>query len=277
MKKIIVKTVMMLFVFSTVFYISCNKSDLDLLPHGPTEQSYFTAESDFTKAVLGTYAKMSDLFWYNGGSSVIPVFLLPGDDITTNNSSEEFETFGALQPSSGRVGYFYTTLYQMIARANVVLQKNTEVASGIYITPNLKENHRGEALFLRGLANYYLWNYFGTSPLVTERVTNKDQFNPPNTTGTQLLDQAITDLTEAATLLPATWDAGNRGRATKNSAFKSNTSAYRSRRGLFAEATPDWVILFLVTYLLIVLSAGSKVTALRGSAGSKAPVNFVVA
>jgi hypothetical protein len=70
--------------------LSCNKSNLDLLPHGPTEQSYFTQESDFTKAVLGIYAKMNDLFWFNGGagSSTISVFILPGDDITTNNSQK---------------------------------------------------------------------------------------------------------------------------------------------------------------------------------------------
>lgn len=218
MKKIIVKTAIIIFAASTAFYFSCNKSNLDLLPHGPTEQSYFTAESDFTKAVLGTYSKMSDLFWYNGGGSTMPVFLLPGDDITTNNSGEEFEIFGALQPSSGKVSYFYSTLYQMIARANVVLQKNAEVADGIYVTPNLKDYHKGEALFLRGLANYYLWNYFGTAPLVTERVISSDQFHPASTTGTQLLDQAIADFTEAATLLPPTWDDANRGRATKNSA-----------------------------------------------------------
>lgn len=218
MKKIIIKRALILFVSSTLFYFSCNKSNLDLLPHGPTEQSYFTTEADFTKTVLGIYAKMSDLFWYNGGSSAIPVFLLPGDDITTNNGNEEFEIFGSLQPSNGKISYFYSTLYQMIARANVVLQKTGEVADGIYVTAGLKDYHKGEALFLRGLANYYLWNYFGTSPLVTERVISKDQFTPPSTTGTQLLDQAIADFTEAATLLPASWDAANLGRATKNAA-----------------------------------------------------------
>lgn len=203
-----------------IIIYSCNKSKLDLLPHGPTEQSYFTKEDDFNKAVLGVYAKMTDFFWYNGGagSTTITAFLLPGDDITTNNGNEEFEQFGSLEPSSGRLSYLYGAHYQMITRANTVLQKIKEVGSKVYTTPNLKNYNEGEALFLRGYAYYNLWNFFGTSPLDTVRVTTTSQFTPPGTTGTQLLDQAIADFTAAAGLLPATWDAANKGRATANSA-----------------------------------------------------------
>jgi tetratricopeptide (TPR) repeat protein len=203
-----------------IIIYSCNKSKLDLLPHGPTEQSYFTKEDDFNKAVLGVYAKMTDFFWYNGGqyNTTIPAFLLPGDDITTNNGNEEFEQFGSLQPSSGRLSYLYGAHYQMVARANAVLQKIKEVGSKVYTTPNLKNYNEGEALFLRGYAYYNLWNFFGTSPLDTVRVTTTSQFTPAGTTATQLLDQAIADFTAAAGLLPATWDAANKGRATANSA-----------------------------------------------------------
>ena len=55
--------------------------------------------------------------------------------------------------------------------------------------------------------------------LDTVRVTSTDQFTPPGTTGTQLLDQAITDFADAAALLPTSWDDANRGRVTKNGAY----------------------------------------------------------
>jgi starch-binding outer membrane protein, SusD/RagB family len=199
---------------------SCNKKNLDRLPHGPTEQAFFTKEEDFSQAVLGMYAKITDFFWYNAGqnNTPIPAFLLPGDDITTNDNNEEFEKFGSLQPSSGRISNIYSRHYQLIARANVVLQKVNEVKDGIYKTPGLKNHHKGEALFLRGYAFYNLWNFFGTAPLDTVRVTTTDQFTPPSTTGTQLLDQAIKDLAAAADLLPASWDVANKGRVTANSA-----------------------------------------------------------
>src|SRR5947208_1680492 len=133
MKINLIKILIAVFGLLVIINISCNKSHLDLLPHGPTEGSYFTQESDFTKAVLGTYAKLNDLFWFNGGagSTAITIFLLPGDDITTNNSNEEFEQFGPLQPSSDRVGYFYSIWYQLISRANVVLEKTATVADNV--------------------------------------------------------------------------------------------------------------------------------------------------
>lgn len=207
-----------------IVYESCKKSDLDLLPHGPTEAAYFTQESDFTKAVLGVYAKMDDWYWYNGAqsfgatSSGLNMLLLPGDDITCGDQNT-FEIFGSIDPSNYLIGYFYQIAYQLIARANVVLEKVAAVEDGVYTTPNLKDYHKGEALFLRGFAFYYLWNFYGTSPLDTVRVTSSSQFTPPGTTGTQLLDQAISDFTEAAALLPTSWDDANRGRVTKNAAY----------------------------------------------------------
>jgi hypothetical protein len=202
-----------------VMSVSCNKNNLDIEPNFVTEDAYFQNETEFTRGVLGIYSKMSDLYWYNGGQNngTHPVFLLPGDDITCSDQ-EEFEQFGQLQPSSGRINYFYRTLYQMIARANVVIEKVEEVEDGIYKTPNLKEYHKGEAYFLRGLAYFYLANYYGTSPLVTERVTLTSQFTPPGTTGTQLLDQSILDFSTSAGLLPLNWDLSNKGRATSNAA-----------------------------------------------------------
>lgn len=198
--------------------ISCNKSKLDLLPHGPTELSYFQEEAEFTKAVIGVYAKMNDAWWFraSGWNSTVPIMLLMGDDVTTRED-EDFETFGRIQPSNSRVSDFYRVWYQLIARANTLIQKIDQEA-GVYVTAGLKDNHKGEALFLRGYAYYTLWNYFGTSPINNERITSSDQFTPPGTTGNQLLDQAIQDFEAAATLLPTSWSEENRGRVTKNSA-----------------------------------------------------------
>lgn len=195
----------LLVTFNVILIDACKESKLDLLPHGPTEQSYFLSEDDFNRATLGIYSKLSDFFWYNGGAanSPITVFILPGDDITTNQSNEEFEEFGALQPSSGRLSYLYSRHYQLINRSILVLQKIAAEKGDVYKTPNLKNYHKGEALFLRGYAYYNLWNLFGNSPLVSERVSSQEQFTPPGSTGNQLLDQAIKDFTEAATLLPA--------------------------------------------------------------------------
>ncbi len=213
-KKILLAALLIFLAFN-----GCNESRLDIEPGGPTEDSYFSEEIEFERAIYGAYAKLTDFFWYNGGQDncVVPVVYLPGDDITTAGQ-DEFEIFSNINSSSGRISYFYTAAYQLIARANVILDKNEAVEDGIYVTPNLREYHRGEVLFLRAYGYYLLWNVFGTAPLVTERVTILDQTTPPSSSGTQLLDQAIIDLTEAADLLPPSWNDINKGRVTSNSA-----------------------------------------------------------
>ena len=82
MKAFILKVSLITLAFtSAVVIYGCKRSSLDLLPHGPTEQSYFLTEDDFNKSVLGVYSKLTDFFWFNGspGASTITPFLLPGD------------------------------------------------------------------------------------------------------------------------------------------------------------------------------------------------------
>ncbi len=201
-------------------YNACDESRLDVAPQSQTEDSYFKQEVEFERAVTGIYAKLTDFYWYNRSADAClqPVTLLPGDDITTNGQ-DAFETFSGIQTGTQRLADFFSTAYQLINRAIVVMDKNAEVEDGVYVTPGLKDYHRGEALFLRAYGYYLLWNIFGTAPLVTARVDNLNDTKPPSSTGTQLLDQAILDLTEAATLLPTSWAEAQRGRVTKNSAY----------------------------------------------------------
>lgn len=216
MKKINNKIWLTLLLVS-VLYHACNEDRLDLSPLSQTEASFFTEEQDFDRAILGVYAKLSDIYWFNSNQPKNGVWQLPGDDVTTT-ATDAFEIFGPLQSAEERMGGYYQAAYQLINRANTTLEKIGQVKEGVYKTANLESYHRGEAHFLRGLMYFNLWNFFGTSPLVTERIQSTDKITPPGSTGTQLLDQAIADLEAAAGLLPASWDEANRGRATANSA-----------------------------------------------------------
>jgi tetratricopeptide (TPR) repeat protein len=205
--------------------MSCQDSLLEKQSPTPLEEDYFVSELEFERAVWAIYAKMNAQYAWNGGGYGndigVAIWELPGDDATTtgNGPSVDFESFGSLQPSNGIVNRYYQAAYEMIGRANVLLEKNSTVAEGVYENAALKNHHRGEALFLRAYQYYNLWNFFGTPPLVTTRPTGaSDTFLPP-TEGTVLIDQAIADLEEAATLLPDAWDSNNRGRVTKNSAY----------------------------------------------------------
>ncbi|MCU0352393.1 MAG: RagB/SusD family nutrient uptake outer membrane protein [Cytophagales bacterium] len=196
---------------------SCRESELDLQPGFINEESFFGREIDYDRGVRGIYSKMTDWYWFNNNSPIHGLWHLPGDDITTVGNNA-FEIFGPVQPANGAVNGYYTTAYIIVNRANTMLEKLQEAAPDVYTTPGLKDRHRGETLFLRGLTYFNLWNHFGSSPLITERIRETAQTRRRNAQGNSLLDQAIKDLEEAAGLLPARWDTLNRGRVTANAA-----------------------------------------------------------
>ncbi|RYU92117.1 RagB/SusD family nutrient uptake outer membrane protein [Mucilaginibacter terrigena] len=201
-------------------YIACKKV-LDIPPPTQSEETYFKTEGEFRTAILGAYASLTDFYSSAapgaGGNAVLKSFYLPGDDLTMS-SSNSYEIFKGLNSSDGDLSVFFRSNYIMIGRANKVLEKVESAGDGVFTTPGTKDAIKGEALFLRSYAYYQLWNAFGTAPVVTETLKSLDELDKPSSTGTQLLDQAVTDLTAAATLLPATWSASDRGRVTANSA-----------------------------------------------------------
>jgi len=202
---------------------------IDKKPLGDTEVTFFTTQDNFDRGIQGIYASMTNWYWYNSNDPVYDFWLLPGDDLTTRGAID-FETFAALQPGTGHINYYWQVAYRLNGRANTMLDLIDKVAEGIYTDADMKNYHRGEALFMRALVFYRLWSYFGTAPIVTERITGLGEQTKPNgSTGTQMLDQAITDLTEAASLLPDSWADKFIGRATKNAAWGMLGKCYVTR------------------------------------------------
>ena len=218
MKKM--KILYCLFLVVALTIQSCDEATIELDPIGDTEAGFFQNETQMTQAVMGIYQKMSFFYGFRGNAWLAGIWLLPDDNLTTQGG-HEFENFVGLTGSNGSLGSYYQYAYQLIARANTLLAKIEENKDFAYnIQPELMNYHRGEALFLRAWMYFRLWNTFGSAaPLVTQRITNLDDAYPPSSTGTQLLDQAIIDLQEAATLLPDAWNAENKGRVTANSAL----------------------------------------------------------
>jgi hypothetical protein len=203
------------------FSIGCNENNLDVKPYGATEATYFETEGQFREGVLGTYSKLVYFYNYRGLNFIHDVRLLPDDDLTTMGGNP-FETFSGLNSDNGHVYDEYKFLYQVVARANSILQQIEKNGDKAYSNATVKDNNKGELLFLRAFANFQLYNFYATAPLVTERLTaeNVDEAKyPPNSSGTQLLDQAISDLTTGAPLLPDSWPDAEKGRITKGGAF----------------------------------------------------------
>jgi hypothetical protein len=240
MKKIYYKLIAVLLLVVT--YVACSTKVLDIPYSLPSEASSFTVEGDFKTATVGVYAVITDFYSSTSttasGSYSGEARLLPSDDLTLGDG-RALETFSGLNPGNGKITQNYSSAYVMATRANTLLQKLRVAPDNIFGTPAAKNTYKGEALFLRAWAHYMLWNLFGTAPLDTVRALSNDQLLPKSTQGNQLLDQAISDLQLAVTLLPASWDAANLGRVTSNSA-KAMLGKCLVFRGTVAKSTVDF-------------------------------------
>lgn len=215
-----IKILYCLFLLVTLSITSCDVATIELNPIGDTEAGFYQNEAQMTQAVMGIYQKMNFFYTFRGNAWLTGIWLLPDDNLTTQGG-HEYENFVGLNGSNGSLGLYYRYSYQLIARSNTLLQKIEENKDFAYTQqPELMNHHKGEALFLRAWMYFRLWNTFGNAaPLVTDRITSLEDAYPPSCTGTQMLDQAIIDLQEAASLLPTSWNATNKGRVTKDSAL----------------------------------------------------------
>lgn len=216
-----------LLLFGTLLFSSC-KDVLDLPLTSELETTYFENENRVQRGIGAIYASVQNLYGANlgtqtssNGQTLHPAWLLQGDDLTTSGTSNgAYEAFSGLSPSNGRIGEIWEKLYFVANRANFMLEKleDPEVIKVIK-TPGMKDFNKGEALFLRAWVNMRLWDMFRKAPLLDKRIVSIDEAVLPPTKNFELLDAAIADLTEAASLLPDSWDQQNKGRVFKNSAY----------------------------------------------------------
>jgi starch-binding outer membrane protein, SusD/RagB family len=113
---------------------------------------------------------------------------------------------------SNASGGTWAGLYQMITRANLVLEKVPTIA----MDETAKNQILAEAKFLRALGYFYLVRLYGDVPLVR---TSAEQLElGPRTPQTEVFAQIVKDANEAEAALPANWPTIDKGRATKGSA-----------------------------------------------------------
>ena len=166
----------------SVIAVSCNKDRLDTPPTGNTESAFFETTLQFRQNLVIVYAKLYDFYFYNAsGGCPSSLWLLPGDDLTeTQGARLSEELFDAsLNPNNPRVTYYFAHLYQLIARANVLIEKTETVDFSGYENKEEIPMMEGEALFLRAYAYFNLFNTYGSVPLIIQRIHSQAESNTP--------------------------------------------------------------------------------------------------
>ncbi len=204
---------------SLVVAAGCKKSFLDVPPQAtPPAVTFWKTAGDADKAVNATYANLHE--WTNSAFAPIAIESIGSDDAEKGSSPDDasffndFDTFTA-SSTEGQIADFWSGEYKTINLANQVLDN----VPAISMDGNLKNRYLAEVKFIRAYAYFRLVRAFGDVPLRLHLPKDASQYNIPRTPKAQVWAAIEADLTDAAAVLPQSYDANNLGRITKGAAL----------------------------------------------------------
>ena len=160
-----------------------------------------------------------------------------GDDFTGDSPWLDLVLTGQfiIPTTSDPVFWIWREFYLVINRANQVIAYVGQYDESI-LPAEEKRRIIGQAYFLRALAYYNLATSFKAVPIVTDPIASSSDYFPPTATEEELWDQIFSDLAQAETDLPISYDnvtgldKGQKGRATKGAAAGLLGKAYLYRK-----------------------------------------------
>ncbi|WP_018615205.1 RagB/SusD family nutrient uptake outer membrane protein [Segetibacter koreensis] len=203
----------------TIFVVSSLSSCKKFLDSSPISQigvdNFYKTEADFNQALVGAYSAFAQVYQGNGYYSLLvdlrsdnTTELTPGGD--GNDAKMNLDEFKETTDNE-HLTAFWQNSYTLIARANSIISN----INNAQIADDLKKQFAGEAKVLRALSYYNLVRLYGGVPLVTEPVSDIDaSYKVGRASVDEVYAQIVSDLTEAETLLPVSYDDANVGRAT---------------------------------------------------------------
>ncbi|OOQ59782.1 RagB/SusD family nutrient uptake outer membrane protein [Mucilaginibacter pedocola] len=200
------------------------KKGLDIAPASELSDSFLLTKKGATALLNGVYA--DGQFIADAGVNRIYVEEAVTDVLVNyrgalNIDVLPFQSFNWL-PTAPFLSQFYSKNYTTIRDANILL---SNIPNNPELSADEKKLMTAEARFLRGLAYYYLYGWFGPVPMITKPFTSAtDDFNVPKAEETELLNFIESELIASANDLPGT--IITTGKATKGAALGVLTKFY---------------------------------------------------
>ncbi len=206
--KLLYKTLLLV----TLLMTSCS----DFLQLTPTDfvspENYYQTEDHLEAARNSVYTTLTEGSLYM--ADALYLYGWEGDEGYMNRSAivtgPHNYNFSA---SDSWVTGFWAALYRGINRANVVLEN---VDRNPELKEKLRNEIRGETLFLRGYLYFLLVQYFGDVPLKTASSASVLSVNAARTPAREVYDQILKDMTDAEALVADISEVRHPGRVTKS-------------------------------------------------------------
>lgn len=198
---------------------SCRQDFLvETNPNAIATADYYKTENDVLLGLNGVYNALRD---NNGVAEGSGLYSEERSDNTGRNDNQsnagepfQFNAF-ALLPSNSYLQTHWTSLYQIITRANYVLAGSETIP---YAKADTKSQYQAEAKFIRALTYFQLVRKWGDVPLVTKPLINTDDVvaNTFREKKEKVYAQIVADLTDVVnSSLPDVRTAADKGRVSK--------------------------------------------------------------
>ncbi|MCT4588148.1 MAG: RagB/SusD family nutrient uptake outer membrane protein [Carboxylicivirga sp.] len=211
---------------------SCSDDFLTIYPDDAiASDSFFSNEKEIAQGVVGAYAPLrsivsNDYLFAEMRTDNTQFIYDPSD--RGGSSNEEYAEFLDTE-HSGQVSHKYNSCYDLIAKANKVIESVPKVG---FEDPNVGKNYLAQAHFLRAYAYFHLTSYFGDVPIVTKPVTTYGGAFVQRSAKAEVLSLVLADLEVALNGLPdvSLVPEAELGRATKGAAQMLKAMVYFSQR-----------------------------------------------
>ena len=211
---------------------SCEKDFLEVQnPNDITADVFFEDATQVEQAVNTLYNSIRSAIRGGGDQNTFTQNARDGGSQLTAGAFQvqvNYFNFGS-SPQDGDSDSFWEGAYRTIFRANTILE-NIESAD-FEGDESTKQRLLAETYFFRGLSYFHLAYMYGKVPIVLAVPVEQEDFNPPAaSTFDEVWDQAIADLQQAKSGLPAVGET-DEGRVTWGAATGFLGKAYLYRAG----------------------------------------------
>ncbi|MFD2720473.1 RagB/SusD family nutrient uptake outer membrane protein [Hymenobacter monticola] len=213
----------------------CKNDLLDKVnPNEPSTGQFWKTQDDAVRSVTAMYSGLQYIGTYSQRWHFATV---PRSDEAFSQSPyvelAQYTRFIQANTTFEYSLFMWIDFYRTIFRCNQIIDR----VPGIPMDDNLKKRLVAEARFVRGLCYYDMSMTFGNVPL---NLVNADaSTRVPQGTVQSVQEQVIKDLLAAKPDLPLTYDAANKGRATRGAAAGLLGRVYMQQR-LWAEASAQF-------------------------------------
>lgn len=196
---------------------SCGDSFFDLEPASSvTIDKVYKTASDYNVAVIGCYAKLqSQVNFYTECCEYRSDNLSLGAPTAGTQDRYDIDHFTE-KPSNGILSSYWANFNNNVYRCNLLLDQ----IDGANFAENLKNQYKGEAMFIRALNYFNMYRIWGGVPATKHVVSAAEALKVARYSDEQMFDLIAGDLKEIVdnNYLPETYSSADMGRATSGAA-----------------------------------------------------------